>query len=32
MIYIVYITLSYFKGYDPDSLEIISMYLALDAC
>lgn len=32
MTYIVYIILSYFKKYDPDSVKIFSMYLTLDAC
>lgn len=30
--FIVYITLLYFKEYDPDSVKIFSMYLAVDAC
>lgn len=30
--YSVYITLLYFKGYDPDSVKVFSMYLTVDAC
>lgn len=30
--FIVYITLFYFKEYDPDSVKVFSMYLTVDAC